>query len=142
MKINIGCKFKKIDGEDDREMILDEDENSNPKRDSDGRPLLKRGPVLTLRLACINVLKNPPVDIDPKTGMVKKETSAEDNLKYADLAMRIYKSNAIIELEPEEATLLRAFINKRYNQRPLIVKQAHAALNPTAEEPKKPEKKS
>jgi len=142
MKILINTKFKKLDGKDDKQMILDEDEKGNPKRDSDGRPLLKRGPVLTLRLACINVLKNPPIDIDPKTGMAKKETSAEDNLKYADLAMRIYKASSLIELEPEDSTLLRAFINKRYNQRPLIVKQAHAALNPTAEEPKKSEKKS
>ncbi len=129
MKIDVNYKFKNIEGKDQKEMIIDENENGNPKRDSDGQPLLKLGKPFTLRSACINVLTSPPIDIDPKTGR-PKETTAEDKLKWADLAQRIYKSNGLIELAPEEVILLKGFINKRYRN-PLTVQQAHAVLDPT-----------
>ena len=130
MKIDVNYKFKNIEGVVQREMIIDEDDDGNPKRDREGIPILKLGKPFTLRSACTNVLVNPPVDVDPKTGR-EKEVKAEDKLKWADLAMRIYKSNSLIELAPEEIVLLKRFINKRYKNT-LTVQQAHAVLDPTS----------
>ena len=129
MKVDMNYKFKEIDGKVTREQVMDEDELGNPKRDGQGFPLLKFGKPFTLRAACLNVLQRPPQVIDPKTQR-PKDVSAEDKLKWADLAMRIYKSNGLFELTPEEQVLLKDFINKRYTA-PLTVKQAFETLDPT-----------
>ena len=131
MKIDINYKFKTIEGKVSKEMVVDEDKEGNPKKDDRGRPLFKRGPSFTLRSACLNVLINPPVDIDPRT-QGEKETSAEDKLKWADLAQRIYKANGPMDLSADEIVLLKEFINKRYRN-PLTVSQAYAILDPTSD---------
>lgn len=131
MKIDIIYKFKTIEGKVSKEMVIDEDKEGNPKKDDRGRPLFKRGPPFTLRSACLNVLINPPVDIDPRTQR-EKEISAEDKLKWADLAQRIYKAKDLVELSADEIVLLKEFINKRYRN-PLTVSQAHAVLDPTSD---------
>lgn len=129
IKVDMNYKFKEIDGKVSREQVVDEDEQGNPKRDGQGFPILKLGKPFTLSVACLNVLTNPPQDINPQTNR-PKEVSAEDKLKWADLAMRIYKSNGLFELAPEEQVLLKDFINKRYRN-PLTVKQAFEILDPT-----------
>lgn len=129
MKVDMNYKFKEIDGKVTREQVIDEDEKGNPKRDGQGFPMLKLGKPFTLRAACLNVLTNPPQEIDPRAQRAK-DIPAEDKLQWADLAMRLYKSNGLFELAPEEQILLKDFINKRYRN-PLTVKQAFEVLDPT-----------
>lgn len=129
MKVDFNYKFKEIDGKPSRELVIDEDEKGNPKRDTTGSPLLKLGPIFTLRSACLNVLQNPPVEVDPRTGR-EVEVSAEEKLGWADLAMRVYKGG-LVDLSAEEVVLLKKFLNKRYRN-PLVIRQAYDALDPTA----------
>lgn len=140
VKVDINYKFVNLNGKPERERIMDEDEKGNPKRDGDGFPMLKLGPVLTLRKICTEVLVNPSVDIDPATKR-PKEVPADQKLDAWNLAQKIHASDGIVELEVEEISMLKKAINKRYPS-PATVAQAFAALDPTAAESKKPEKKS
>lgn len=129
MKVNMNYKFKEIDGEVSVQRVMDEDKEGNPKRDGEGFPIMKKGEPFTLRAACLSVLTMPPADVDPRTQR-PKEIAVEEKLKMADLAQRIYKCNGVIDLQAEEITMLKDFINKRYRA-PLTVKQAHDILDPS-----------
>lgn len=136
IKVDMNYKFKDLEGKDIKEQVLDEDEKGNPKRDKEGFPMLKFGAPFTLRKACIEVLVNPPVDIDPQTRR-PKEVESEKKLKMWNLAQEIHASNGIIDLESDEIKMLMKLINKRYTS-PLTVAQAFATLDPTAENKEKP----
>lgn len=130
MKVDMNYKFKEVDGKTIvKERVVDEYDDGNPKRDSQGFPLMKLGKPFTLRMACLSVLTSPPIDTDDRTGK-SKEIAVEEKLKMADLAQRIHKSNGLIDLKSEEITMLKGFINKRYRS-PLTVKQAYDILDPT-----------
>ena len=129
MKVDMNYKFKEIDGKVAIQKVVDEDENGNPKTNDSGMPIMKKAKPFTLRAACLNVLTMPPVDTDKRTNQ-PKEIEAEEKLKMADLAQRIYKCNSLIDLKSEEITMLKEFINKRYRA-PLTVKQAYDILDPT-----------
>lgn len=129
MKVDMNYKFKEIDGKVVRERVVDEYDDGNPKRDSQGFPLTKVGEPFTLRKACLSVLTSPPIETDKRTNQ-PKEIGYEEKLKMADLAQRIYKSNSLIDLTADEIVLLKDGINKRYRS-PLTVKQAYDILDPT-----------
>jgi hypothetical protein len=131
MNIDFNYTFKKLDGKIEKELTVEEDKEGNPKRDSDGKALLKLGKPFTLRGACLNVLTNPPLDIDPRTNR-ERPVSAEDKLIWADLAQRIFKCNGLLDVSADEVVLLKKFINKRYRN-PLTVKQAYDILDPHGE---------
>lgn len=131
MKVDVNYKFKDLEGKVVKEQVLDEDEKGNPKRDKEGFPLLKFGTPLTLRKICIEVLVNPPVDIDPQTRR-PKEIESEKKLKMWNLAQAIHASDGLIDLKSEEIVMLKSLINKRYAS-PLTVAQAFAILEPTKE---------
>lgn len=134
MKIDINYKFKDLEGKIVKEQILDEDEKGNPRRDKEGFPLLKLGAPLTLRKICIEVLVNPPLEIDPQTRRAK-ETEADEKLKMWNLAQAIHASDGLIDLKSNEIEMLKKLINKRYTS-PLTVAQAFSTLDPVAEEEK------
>ena len=129
IKVDVNYKFKDLEGKDIKEQVLDEDEQGNPKRDKEGFPLLKFGSPLTLRKICIEVLVNPPVDIDPQTRR-PKEVESDKKLKMWALAQEIHASKGIVDLESDEIEMLKQLINKRYSS-PLTVTQAFAILEPT-----------
>lgn len=139
MKIDFNYKFKDLEGKDIKERVVDEDEKGNPKRDKEGFPLLKLGDALTLRKVCIEVLVNPPVDIDPTTRR-SREIESDKKIEMWNLAQEIHASNGLIDLKSDKIVMLKKLINKRYTS-PLTVAQAFATLDPTAEEEGKPEKK-
>lgn len=136
MKIDVNYKFKDLEGKVVKEQILDEDEKGNPKRDKEGFPLVKLGSPLTLRKICIEVLVNPPVDIDSQTRR-PKEVDSEKKLKMWSLAQDIHASNGLVDLQSDEIEMLKKLINKRYSS-PLTVAQAFATLDPTDKGKKKP----
>ncbi len=136
MKIDVNYKFLNIRGKVQRETEVEKDKNDLPIRDKHGNLVPKLGPPFTLRSACLNVLVNPPVDSDSRTGK-PTEQSAEHNIMLAELAREIYKSNGLIDLSADDIKLLKGYINKRYNQNPLIITQAYEILDPTDAEKKK-----
>lgn len=138
MQININYKFQKLNGKDLKELVIDEDKNGNPKRDKDNVPILKLGKAMTLRKVCIDVLVNPPMQIDP---MIKrpKEIEAEKKLEMWNLAQRIHASDGLVDLGSKEQELLKELINRRYpsgTSSVLIVAQAFAVLDPSTEKNK------
>lgn len=139
MKIDVNYKFKTLENKVQRETEFEKDENDNPKRDKFGNLIPKLGTPFTLRSACLNVLTNPPTDSDGRTGR-PTEVSAEHNIMLAELAREIYKSNGLIDLSADDIKLLKGYINKRYNQNPLIVTQAYEILDPTDVDKKKAKK--
>lgn len=139
MKIDMNKRFKTLEGKDQRETEFEKDEQGNPKRDKNGNPIPKLGTPFTLRSACLNVLIYPPTDSDARTGR-PTEQKAEHNIMLTELAREIYKSNGLIELSADDIKLLKDYINKRYNQNPLIVTQAYEILDPTDVEKKKAKK--
>lgn len=136
MKVDVNYKFKDLDGKVVKEQILDEDEKGNPKRDKEGFPMLKFGSPLTLRKVCIEVLVNPPVDIDPQTRR-PEEVESGKKLKMWNLAQDIHASKGLVDLQSEEIEMLKKLINKRYTS-PLTVAQAFATLDPTDKGKEKP----
>lgn len=138
MEININYKFKKLDGKDVKDLVIDEDKKGNPKRDKEGVPLLKLGKAITLRKVCMDVLVNPPVQIDPMTKRTR-EIEAEKKIEMWNLAQRIYASDGLFDLGSSEQEMLKELINRRYpsgTSSTLIVAQAFAVLDPPSEEDK------
>jgi len=138
MKIDINYKFKKLNGKFVKELVIDEDKDGNPKRDKEGVPLLKLGAATTLRKVCIDVLVNPPMEINPMTKR-PKEIAAEKKLEMWNLAQRIHASDGLFGLRSKEQEMLKELINRRYpsgTSSTLIVAQAFAVLDPAAEEDK------
>lgn len=142
MKIDMNHRFKTLKGKDQRETEFERDKNDMPKQDKNGNLISKLGPLFTLRSACLNVLVSPPREIDDRTGTAKENT-AEHNLMLSELAREIYKSNGLVDLSVDDVKLLKDYINKRYNQSPLVVAQAWEVLDPTdVDKKKKKEKKN
>jgi len=97
-----------------------------------------------LRKVCAESLVNPPPVIDPMTKR-PKEIPADKKIDAWNFAQRIHASDGLMELTSDEITELKKLINKRYSSGLnyiAIVAQSHDILEPTAEEPKKPDKKS
>lgn len=140
MNIDLNYKFKELDGKVicPPEPVLDDD--GNQKKDERGVPLFKKGKDFTLRTVCRNVLLNPPVDIDQRTGK-PKEIPGEDKQDWYELAKAINQSDGLYDFSAEEITLLKDFINKKYPS-PLIVGQARQVLDPTGSDRKKTKKKA
>ncbi|MCK4759021.1 MAG: hypothetical protein KAT69_03185 [Candidatus Aminicenantes bacterium] len=139
MKIDVNYKFKLLNGKDLKELVIDEEKDGNPKRDKEGTPLLKLGSAMTLRKICEEVLVNPPMDIDPMTKR-PKEIEAAKKIDMWNLAQEIHASNGLVDLKSDQQEMLKKLINKRYPSgmnASLIVAQAYATLDPTAEEEKK-----
>jgi len=139
MQIDMNYEFKKLDGTVLKDLVIDEDKDGNPKRDKEGVPLLKLGTAMTLRNICIDVLVNPPMQIDP---MIKraKEIPSNKKLEMWSLAQRIHDCNGLIDLRSNEQEMLKELINRRYPSgmsSTLIVAQAFAVLDPAAEKEKK-----
>lgn len=140
MKIDVNYQFKNIRGKIQRESEIERDKNELPIRDKFGNLIPKLGPKFTLRSACLNVLVDPPQEINERTGR-PVEMSAEHNLMLAELARDIYKSTGLVELSTDDVTLIKDYINKKYNNSPLIVNQAFEVLDPTDAQKKKKKKK-
>lgn len=136
MKVDLNMKFRDIKGEVIPELIVDEDENGVRKVDPQGNFFMKPGRDMTLKIACVNVLTNPPVQRDERGN--PKELGGEIKLKYAELAQRIYKASGLFEFSSKEIVLLTRLIDKTYRN-PLVYQQAFEALDPHAakEEEKK-----
>lgn len=136
MKIDVNYKFKNIEAKEIRETEFEKDKNDLLLRDKNGNLIEKRGAPFTLRSACLQVLTNPPQEMNERTGKAI-ENKAEHNLMLAELAREIYKSSGLIDLSADDVKLLKDYINKRYNQNPLVVIQAWEILDPTDVDKKK-----
>lgn len=140
MKIDVNYKFLNIEGKVQRETEFEKDKNDIPIKDKNGNLIQILGVPFTLRSACLNVLTNPPQKLDERTGRARENT-AEHSLMLGELAREIYKSNGLIDLSVDDVKLLKGYINKRYNQNPLIIIQAWEILDPTDVEKKKKKSK-
>lgn len=136
MKIDVNYKFKNIENKVMRETEFEKDKNDLPIRDKNGNFIQKLGVPFTLRSACLNVLTNPPQEVNERTGRTI-ENKAEYSLMLGELAREIYKSNGLIDLSADDVKLLKDYINKKYNQNPLVVIQAWEILDPTDVDKKK-----
>ena len=136
MKIDLNRKFRDIDDKVEYEMVRDEDEEGTVRVDPQGNFFMKRGRELTLKLACIHVLTNPPVERDERGQ--PKELKGETKLEYAMFAQRIHKVDGLFEMSADEIHLLKKLIDKTYRM-PLIYKQACEALDPHSIKPPKEE---
>lgn len=136
MKIDMNYKFENIKGKTIRETEYEKDKDDILIRDKNGNFIQKVGVPFTLRTACLNVLTDPPVDHNDRTGR-PVEVSVEHNLMLGELAREIYKSDGLIDLSIDEVKLIKDYINKKYNNTPLIVIQAFEILDPTDVEKKK-----
>jgi len=144
MQIDMNYKFKQLDGKDLKDLVIDEDKDGNPKRDKDNIPILKLGAAMTLKKICTDVLVNPPVELDPMTKRAK-EIPSDKKLDMWNLAQKIHTSNGLVDLKSDKVEMLKKLINRRYPSgmsSTLIVAQAFATLDPTAEEEDKKKKKS
>lgn len=135
MKIDLNRKFRDIDDKVEYEMVVDEDEEGTRRVDTMGNFFMKRGRELTLKLACIHVLTNPPVERDERGQ--PKELKGETKLEHAMFAQRIHKANGLFEMSADEIHLLKKLIDKTYRM-PLIYKQACEALDPHSVKPPEP----
>lgn len=139
MKIDMNYKFKNLKGKTQRETAFEKDKKGLPVKDKWGNLVQVLGPPFTLKSACLTVLTAPPEEVDERTGR-PIENKAEYNIMLSELARDIYKSNGLVELSTDDVTLLKDYINKRYNLSPLIVAQAIEVLDLTDAEKKKKKK--
>jgi len=129
MKVDLNMIFKEIDGKSMTEFVIDEDDEGTRKVDKDGNFFMKRGRNLTLKIACLNVLTNPPLEKDDRGN--PRELKGETKLRYTELAQRIYKADGLFEMSAQEIVLLTKLIDKTYRS-PLIYTQAFETLDPHA----------
>lgn len=123
MKINVNYRFRNVEGKEQRETEFERDKNDILIRDKHGNLIEKVGRLFTLKSACLNVLTNPPREVDERGRA--KENTAEHNLMLGELAREIYKSkDGLVDLSADDIKLLKGYVNKRFNQQPLIVIQA------------------
>jgi len=129
MKIDFNYRFKNLDGESMKEqgsnltveklLPIETWEEFEALRNG-----LKKGKPFTLRTATANVLLMSETD---GTGR-PKELNGEEKVKRYALAMKIYKSDGLVDLEVEEIALLKKLIGRAYG--PLTVGQAWEVLDP------------
>ena len=129
MKIDFNCKFKKLDGELMKEQgsNLTIEKLLSIKTWEEFEALrngLKRGKPFRLKAVATNVLLMTETD---GTGR-PKELKGEEKVERYALAMKIYKSDGLVDLKSEEISLLKKLIGRAYG--PLTVGQAWEVLDP------------
>jgi len=129
VKIDLNMKFREVDGKTIPELVVIEDKEGVRKVDPLGNFFMKRGRDLTLKIACLNVLTNPPLEVDDRGN--SRELRGETKLAYAEFAQRIYKADGLFEMSAREIVLLTRLIDKTYRS-PLIYAQALETLDPHA----------
>jgi len=122
-------KFREVDEKPMSELVVIEDEEGVRKVDPLGNFFMKRGRDLTLKIACLNVLTNPPLEVDDRGN--PRELKGETKLRYAEFAHRIYKADGLFEMSAKEIVLLTRLIDKTYRS-PLVYAQALETLDPHA----------
>jgi len=141
MQIDLNYKFKTLKGKTVKEKVPLLDENENQVFNDFGAPQFKLKGDFTLRKIIEETLFNPPLKRDPRTGQFVQISEEKKKTCYKLLNKILNHKDGLIDFEPEETALLRDLITQKFNS-PWTVGQAREILDPTAEEPKKPEKKS
>lgn len=139
MKIDLGYRFKTLDGKDMTEQASDlrVEKLLTIETWEEFREFqrgLKKGKPFTLRGACVNVLLLTELDATGRP----KELKPEDKVERFDLATAIHKSTGLFDMCPEDQVLLKKLIGRAYG--PLTVGQAWKILDPHEDAEK--EKKS
>ena len=130
MKIDLNYKFKTMDGKTVKEKVPLLDENENQVFNDFGAPQFKLKGDMTLRKIIQETLFNPPLSRDPRTGNFVQISDEKKKTCYVLLNKVLSHKQGLIELEPEDQSLLRDLITKKYNS-PWTTGQARDALDPT-----------
>lgn len=142
MQIDLNYKIKKKDGKPQRVRNPQLDEDMNQKTDNFGNPLFEDGEWFTLRDIIEEVCVGPPPKINSQTGRAE-EVPVDHKKKLFRIFHKLQESKVMIDLSSDEVTLLKPYINRRYNS-PLLVGQVFNIIDPHDEDwsLKKKEEKS
>lgn len=132
MKIDLNYKFLSMRGKVVKEKVPQLDENENQIFNEFGAPQFELKGDMTLRKLIEETLFNPPLTRDPRTGQFAQIPDEKKKACYKLLNKMLNHKAGLIEFEPEELTLLRDLITKKYNS-PWTSGQARDALDPTAD---------
>jgi len=132
MKIDLNHKFLTMKGKTVKEKVPQTDENENQIFNEFGAPQFVLKGDMTLRTLITETLFNPPLARDSRTGNFVQISDEKKKACYTLLNKVLNTKTGLIEFEPEELTLLRDLITKKYNS-PWTVGQARDALDPTSE---------
>lgn len=132
MKIDLNYKFLTMEGKVVKEKVPLLDENENQVFNDFGAPQFELKGDFTLRKIIKETLFNPPLTKDSRTGQFAQIADEKKKACYV-LLNKVHNTKAgLVEFDPEELTLLRDLITKKYNS-PWTVGQAREALDPTAD---------
>lgn len=130
MKIDLNYKFLTMKGKVVKEKVPLLDENENQIFNEFGSPQFELKGDFTLRKIIEETLFNPPLSRDPRTGNFAQVSDEKKKTCYVLLNKVINNKDGLIEFEPEDLSLLRDLITKKYNS-PWTTGQARKALDPT-----------
>ena len=130
MKIDLNYKFLDMEGEVIKDRIPLLDENENQVFNDFGAPQFKLKGDFTLRKIIQETLFNPPLSRDPRTGNFVQISDEKKKACYVLLNKILNHKEGLIDFEPEDQSLLRDLITKKYNS-PWTTGQARHALDPT-----------
>lgn len=132
MKVDLNFKFLTMKGKVVKEKIPLLDENENQVFNEFGAPQFVLRGDMTLRKIIVETLFNPPLNRDPRSGQFLQQSDEKKKACYILLNKVLAHKDGLIDFEPEEQTLLRNLITKKYNS-PWTTGQAREALDPTAD---------
>jgi len=132
IKVDLNYKFTNLNGDTVKEKVSQLDENENQIFNDFGTPQFELKGDLTLRKLIEQTLFNPPLIREPRTGQFVQISEDKKKACYKLLNKVLNHKDGLIDLEPEETSLLRDLITKKFNS-PWTVGQAREVLNPTAD---------
>lgn len=130
MKVDLNYKFLTMKGKVVKEKVPMLDKNENQIFNDFGAPQFVLKGDFTLRKIIEEVLVNPPLNRDPRTGQFVQISDEKKKTCYMLLNKVLNHKDSLIDFEPEEQSLLRDLITKKYNS-PWTIGQARQALDPT-----------
>jgi len=130
MKVDLNYKFLTMKGKVVKEKVPLLDKNENQVFNEFGAPQFKLKGDFTLRKIIEETLFNPPLKRDPRTGQFVQISEEKQQVCYKLLNRMLNHKEALIEVTPEEQTLLKDLITRKYNS-PWTTGQARKAIDPT-----------
>lgn len=128
MQIDLNYKIKDKKGKPRKVRIPQLDEEANQKTDNFGNPLFEDGEYFKVRDVLEEICINPLPKINSQTGRVD-EIPVDHKKVLFKVLHRLLEANSSIDLSSDEVTLLKPYINRRYNS-PLLVGQVTQIIDP------------